>query len=47
MSKKIFPEERLNLIYNKIKDSKNVYVDELSKELSMSKSTIRADLTEL
>lgn len=47
MGKKLFPEERLELIYNKIKEKKKVHVNELSNEFSISKSTIRTDLAEL
>ena len=47
MDKKLFPEERLEIIYNKIKEMKKIHVNELSDEFSISKSTIRMDLAEL
>jgi DeoR/GlpR family transcriptional regulator of sugar metabolism len=47
MENKMFPEERIKLIFNILKEKKKVYVNELAKELSMSKSTIRMDLAEL
>lgn len=47
MNKKLFPEERLELFYNKIKEKKKVHVNELASQFHMSKSTVRMDLTEL
>jgi DeoR family fructose operon transcriptional repressor len=47
MNNKMFPEERLKVIFNTIKNKKKIHVDELVKELAMSKSTIRMDLAEL
>src|SRR5690554_5092803 len=47
MRKKMFPEERLKVIFNLLKERKKIYVNELAKELAMSKSTIRMDLAEL
>lgn len=47
MNKKLFPEERLELIYNSIKEKEKVHVNELASELSISKSTVRTDLAEL
>ncbi len=47
MDKKIFPEERLELIYKKILEKKKVLVNELADEFGMSRSTVRMDLAEL
>jgi DeoR family fructose operon transcriptional repressor len=47
MNSKMFPEERIKVIFNIIKAKKKIHVNELAKELSMSKSTIRMDLAEL
>lgn len=47
MKTKLFPEERLELIYSNIKKNNQVHVNELAVELSMCKSTVRTDLAEL
>jgi DeoR family fructose operon transcriptional repressor len=47
MSNKMFPEERIKVIFNILKDKKKIHVNEIARELSISKSTIRMDLAEL
>jgi DeoR family fructose operon transcriptional repressor len=47
MDGKMFPEERIKVIFNIVKEKKKIHVNDLAKELSMSKSTIRMDLAEL
>lgn len=47
MSKKIFREERLQLIYKRIKETKKVFTKELAEDFNVSRSSIRLDLAEL
>lgn len=47
MSKKLFRQERLQAILEKILADKTVYVDDLAREFGVSPSSIRIDLAEL
>ena len=47
MEHKMLPEERLDYIYQMIKQEKTVYVNDLASSLGISKSTARTDLAEL
>jgi DeoR family fructose operon transcriptional repressor len=47
MAKKLFREERLQLITELVRSRQKVFVDELAREFEISSSSIRIDLTEL
>jgi DeoR/GlpR family transcriptional regulator of sugar metabolism len=47
MASKMFREERLQLISERLGASRKVYVDELAQEFDVSPSSIRSDLAEL
>ena len=46
MEHKMLPEERLDYIYQMIKQEKTVYVNDLASSLGISKSTARTDLAQ-
>lgn len=43
----MYPEERMQVIYEKVKKNGKIDVDEITNEFGISKSTARSDLTEL